>query len=802
MGESSAVGAVSIPKSVAGFSLRAVRNGGFALTSPRSLAAGGGSGGGGGGDPPPGSFGDEPYREPSFPSRPRAAATVAAARGWRASWRGGAGNETVARALQSSPEITWSGQSTACAAAQDCTSCAQLYPSCAWCGASGQCLETSAPLREHIAKYPDIHVLYSDEEYMLSYGGSYSALQVNEDDRCGSWVFNERSCPHIEAYCSPFTTCGSCTAVGACGFCYEGSGGEGRCLPGTRSGEIALRSGTQLCTAASSSSTSSPPSSAAALPGGGSEAASVQRPMAWIFGNWSEYYRTGTWNSVCVERCGIQQDTFALGSGRLSVGSRVDQVAYAPGARCSWKIEPASWPSDRILYLSMELDALVRLGDSVRIYDAPSGQWLPGQELGHLGCRGSSEACYVRNGFPVTSSVLVQFYSVPEGSSWTLTWEFVSKDDARVSTRSASQGDYGIGSWLLWFGAALLLVPLVIAIFFARFRCRRYMMGQDHERNQPPIALDVAAADLILAARQTDQGIDVEAMEQHCPATKSAQIGDEDKDKTCSVCLAELEVGQEGRRLPCNHFFHQPCIDDWLRRNAACPVCRAQVLPPGLPRRLGHFASARAAGGASNAVATQTGAEPTIIGAATVEGTEAPDAASTSGPSPPNGASSAPASASTADATPPSAASAPSAAAAAQSAAAAAQAAAVAAPRALLTTLEVSAPAPAVDTGPTPEGAGASANSAAPSSVIFSPSPAPAAATSEASASTAVGMPPTAPPRRTLRAGVGRTVVTPERVAPVQVPEPADPPDGGTRAPAAAACDTVAASAVIGALMS
>lgn len=769
MGESSALGVVSTPKFVAGFSLRAPRNGGFALTSPRTLAAGGGSGGDGGGEPPPGSFGDdEPYREPSFPSRPRAAATVAVARGWRASWRGGAGNETVARALQNSPEITWSGQSAACAAAQDCRSCAQLYPSCAWCGASGQCLETSAPLREHVAKYPDIHVLFSDEEYMLSYGSYYPALQVKEDDRCAAWVFNKTSCPHIEAYCSPFTTCGSCTAVGACGFCYEGLGGEGRCLPGTRSGEIAWRSGTQLCTAASSLSTSSTPSSAVALPGGGSEAASVQRPMDWIFGNWSEYYRKGTWNSVCVERCSIQQDTFALGSGRLSVGSRVDQVAYAPGARCSWKIEPASWPSNSILYLSMQMDALVRFGDAVRIYAAPAGQWLQGQELGRLGCRDSSEACYIRNGFPVTSSVLVQFYSVPEasnapwhGSSWTLTWEFVSKDDARVSTRSASQGDYGIGTWLLWFGAALLLVPLVIAIFFARFRCRRYMIGQDHERNQPPIALGVAAAELILAARQTDLCIDIEEMEQHCPSTKSAPIGDEEKDKACSVCLAELEIGQEGRRLPCNHLFHQPCIDDWLRRKAACPVCRAQVLPPGVPHRLAHFALARAAGGASNAVATQTGAEPTIIGAAAVEGTEDRDAASTSGPSPPNGASSAPASSSTADDTPPNAASAAPAAAAARAAAEAAQAASVAAPRALLTataapmavtTLEVSAPAPAVDSGPTPVGAGASANSAAPSALLFSPSPAPAAATSEASASAAVGTPPTTPPRRTLLA--------------------------------------------------
>ncbi|KAL9290180.1 RING-H2 finger protein ATL51 [Arabidopsis thaliana] len=47
----------------------------------------------------------------------------------------------------------------------------------------------------------------------------------------------------------------------------------------------------------------------------------------------------------------------------------------------------------------------------------------------------------------------------------------------------------------------------------------------------------------------------------------------------CSVCLSEFQENESLRLLPkCNHAFHVPCIDTWLKSHSNCPLCRAFIV--------------------------------------------------------------------------------------------------------------------------------------------------------------------------------------------------------------------------------
>jgi hypothetical protein len=46
----------------------------------------------------------------------------------------------------------------------------------------------------------------------------------------------------------------------------------------------------------------------------------------------------------------------------------------------------------------------------------------------------------------------------------------------------------------------------------------------------------------------------------------------------CSICLENLEHGQNVKRLPCIHLFHCACIDKWLNQSGVCPVCKHSLI--------------------------------------------------------------------------------------------------------------------------------------------------------------------------------------------------------------------------------
>jgi hypothetical protein len=55
---------------------------------------------------------------------------------------------------------------------------------------------------------------------------------------------------------------------------------------------------------------------------------------------------------------------------------------------------------------------------------------------------------------------------------------------------------------------------------------------------------------------------------------RSRHVG---KGGQCTVCLCDVEEGEEETFLMCFHSFHWECIRDWLKKTAKCPVCQFDV---------------------------------------------------------------------------------------------------------------------------------------------------------------------------------------------------------------------------------
>ena len=54
-------------------------------------------------------------------------------------------------------------------------------------------------------------------------------------------------------------------------------------------------------------------------------------------------------------------------------------------------------------------------------------------------------------------------------------------------------------------------------------------------------------------------------------------FGDQGKAE-CSICMADVELGEEVTVLPCSHWFHDECIRHWLNEHDTCPHCRQGIM--------------------------------------------------------------------------------------------------------------------------------------------------------------------------------------------------------------------------------
>ncbi|KAJ1258954.1 hypothetical protein BS78_10G115800 [Paspalum vaginatum] len=118
---------------------------------------------------------------------------------------------------------------------------------------------------------------------------------------------------------------------------------------------------------------------------------------------------------------------------------------------------------------------------------------------------------------------------------------------------------------LLVGGVSLMLVAHLLVVFWALRRGlgSRGTRHADAERS----AADVCGGGLSAG--------EIAALPCHDFVKAAADGGSGD----CAVCLEAFEAGDQCRRLPrCEHSFHAACVDSWLRKRSACPVCRTDAV--------------------------------------------------------------------------------------------------------------------------------------------------------------------------------------------------------------------------------
>ncbi|KAL5722500.1 hypothetical protein ACHQM5_006015 [Ranunculus cassubicifolius] len=122
-----------------------------------------------------------------------------------------------------------------------------------------------------------------------------------------------------------------------------------------------------------------------------------------------------------------------------------------------------------------------------------------------------------------------------------------------------------------------VLICFVLMIFCASGRRRPSNVSNLDLTQGPPIPFSSNMQEPTVSC----MGLD-ESVIQSYPKTILGESGrlPKPEDNTCSICLSEYQAKETLKTIPdCKHCFHATCIDEWLRKNITCPICRHSPMP-------------------------------------------------------------------------------------------------------------------------------------------------------------------------------------------------------------------------------
>lgn len=84
-------------------------------------------------------------------------------------------------------------------------------------------------------------------------------------------------------------------------------------------------------------------------------------------------------------------------------------------------------------------------------------------------------------------------------------------------------------------------------------------------------------ADLIERLRVRDNPTSQEILNE-LPETTIDDVNKLDQEKkNCVICLEDFKNGDKATVLPCIHLFHTSCIQNWLKTQNCCPICKFKL---------------------------------------------------------------------------------------------------------------------------------------------------------------------------------------------------------------------------------
>ena len=125
-------------------------------------------------------------------------------------------------------------------------------------------------------------------------------------------------------------------------------------------------------------------------------------------------------------------------------------------------------------------------------------------------------------------------------------------------------------------GSILVAVIAFSVLLFFTLLCLYMRWTWRYHRQESVISLDLAEH---RSAAIASGGLDQAAID----AIPVLVVGSGDESQ-CSICLSNVAAGQKVKLLRgCNHGFHPECVDEWLKGQTNCPLCRACLLSASAP---------------------------------------------------------------------------------------------------------------------------------------------------------------------------------------------------------------------------